>query len=182
MQRIGATGRRIILYSIIALIVVALVVTDILTKVGFVSLFERKGETVVIPNFFYFTYVRNTGSAFGFMSTVSWAQTFFKIFTAVSLIMFIGFMVYAIVKNKKLLTVALMLIIAGAIGNYIDRLFLGYVRDFIGFTFGNYNFPIFNFADICLTIGSIVFFVNFLFVDEQAIFKKNGNENTDCNE
>lgn len=182
MQRIGATGRRIIFAIAIAVIVGTLIAVDLITKYSFVKLFENKGETIVISGFFYFTFVKNTGSAFGFMSNVSWAQTFFKIFTAVSLILFIFFLVYAVISKKRLLSIALMLIIAGAIGNYIDRLVFGYVRDFIGFTFRSYNFPIFNFADICLTFGAILFFINFLFIDEQAIFRKNGKKDTQSNE
>ncbi len=179
MQRIGLTGRRIIFAIAISLILIALIAIDLLTKSAFVSLFEKKGETEIIPGFFYFTYVKNTGSAFGFMANLSWSQAFFKIFTALSLLLFIAFLVYAVITKRRFLSIALILIISGAIGNFIDRLVFSYVRDFIGFTFGSYNFPIFNFADTCLTIGAILFFINFLFVDKEAIFRKNGKKDTE---
>ena len=176
MQGTWTNRRRIITLVILSVSLGILVLVDMLTKKYFVNLFLEKGNTVVIKDFFYFTYVQNKGSAFGFMASVSWGQLFFKIFTAFSLAMFIAFLVYSMLKNKLLLSISLVLIISGAIGNYIDRLAFGYVRDFIGFTFGNYNFPIFNFADTCLTIGAIIFFINFLFFDEQALFKKNGTK------
>lgn len=181
MQGTWSNRRRIITLIVLGLSLLLLIAVDMLTKKYFVNLFLEKGNTQVIKNFFYFTYVQNKGSAFGFMSNVAWGQLFFKIFTAFSLALFIGFLVYAILKSKLLLSISLVLIVSGAIGNYVDRLLLGYVRDFIGFTFGSYNFPIFNFADTCLTIGAIIFFINFLFVDEQALFKKNGTKKDNSN-
>ena len=66
------------------------------------------------------------------------------------------------------------LIISGAIGNLIDRIFLGYVRDFLSFDL--IHFPIFNFADSCLTIGIILLCVFLVFI-EPKISKKKENEN-----
>ena len=55
-------------------------------------------------------------------------------------------------ENKFMMT-GYILVFAGAIGNFIDRMFLNYVRDFIGVYIGSYAFPIFNVADICITVG-----------------------------
>lgn len=58
-----------------------------------------------------------------------------------------------VAKKQKLNSLALSLMIAGALGNLIDRLMLGSVRDFLNFYIFGYDFPVFNVADICLTIG-----------------------------
>ena len=80
MQGTWTNRRRIITLIALGLSLVGLIALDMLTKKYFVNLFYKKGDTNVINNFFYFTYVQNKGSAFGFMSNVSWGQLFFKIF------------------------------------------------------------------------------------------------------
>ncbi len=169
MQRTW-TNRRIIIFS--SIILVLAIALDLLTKVLFVNLYESNGDTVVIEGFFRFTYAENTGSAFSFLADKSWAQIFFKVLTVISLILFALLWVFAYKKGYKTLSFSLALICGGTIGNFVDRLFLGYVRDFIGFTFFGWNFPVFNIADSCLTIGVIMFVVHFLFLDKDAVFKK----------
>ncbi len=168
MQRTGIT-RRLIIFSIIAIAIA--ITVDMITK-HFAQSNLEGGRLDVISGFFYFTYVKNTGSAFSFLADKSWAQTFFKILTGVSLGGFIALWIFAVKRHHKVLTIALSLIIAGAIGNFIDRLVFNYVRDFIGFTFFGWNFPVFNIADACLTVGVIMFIVHFLFLDKDALFKK----------
>ena len=105
---------------------------DQLSKLYFKNLYlEKRGDTKVINNFFYFTYTLNTGAAWSFLADVSWAQTFFKIFTLCSLILFAFFMYYAYKKKFKWLQYSLALIIAGTIGNFIDRLLYNGVIDFL---------------------------------------------------
>lgn len=171
MQRTRANRRikEAIVYVLIFAILVAL---DQLTKFYFKNKYLENGATQVIKDFFYFSYAENTGSAFSFLSDKSWAQTFFKILTTVSLIIFILLAVYFYRKKQKWLTVSLIITIAGTIGNFIDRLVLNYVRDFISFIFGSYRFPVFNVADICLVVGVIMIAVYILFLDKDAVFKK----------
>ena len=186
MQRIRAFGRRQIVYLIVipCIVLIALVVIDQLTKYAFQSLYETNGNTTVIKNFFYFTCVYNKGSAFSFLSEKSWGQLFFKILTPVALIAFIVFLIFAVKSENKWCIYSLILIISGTIGNYIDRLLYGKVTDFIGLQFGSYYFPVFNFADICLTIGIIILIIYFLFIDKNAVFskKKNTEDEADKNE
>ena len=116
----------------------------------------------VIPGFINFIYVENKGGAWGIFSN---STIFLIIMSVIILALFVAF--YAIrlkAKEQNIsmwLTVSVGLIAGGCIGNLIDRIAFGYVRDFINFQF--FNFPVFNFADIALTVGIITIVVYFLF-------------------
>ena len=175
MQGIRTYGRRkLIIWFVIIPIVVFLFTlgADILTKNIFTNLYKAHGEIVVIEGFFKFNYVKNTGAGFGFLSDKSWGQSFLIILTIVALILFALLLYYAIKKRYRFLTITFVVIISGTIGNFIDRIFYGFVTDFISFQFGSYIFPSFNVADICLTIGIIMAIIHFLFIDKDAIFSK----------
>lgn len=147
------------------------------------------GETInIIPNFFYFQYVINDGMAFGLnfnitsVNSDAWKIANKIIFISVSvigtaIISFIFFRKYK--THKKLVTAALALMLAGCVGNLIDRIFYTQeylskyatgvetygVVDFIAFDFGSYSFPRFNIADSCLVIGVIIL-IAYLIVEE----------------
>ncbi len=180
MQRIRINGiKEILLWIVLPVVSVALLVLlDQLTKTWFSTLYQNKGNTVFINGVLSFTYTVNTGSAFSFLAGKSWAQTFFKVITCISLIAFIFVYLYALVKKYKTLSVGIVLIFSGTVGNFIDRLLYNGVTDFIKFDF--IKFPIFNFADILLTFGVIIFIIHFFFLDESAVFvkqdKKDGNK------
>ena len=175
MQRIRFNGlKEKIFWLVIPVIsLIALVVLDQLTKYWFTNLYNKNGNTEFISGVLSFTYTVNTGSAFSFLSDKAWAQTFFKIITVISLIVFVFVFLYSISKRYKTLAVGVVLLASGTIGNFIDRLVCNGVCDFIKLDF--ISFPIFNFADILLTLGVIVFVVHFLFIDENALIplKKN---------
>ncbi|MBE7087492.1 MAG: signal peptidase II [Clostridiales bacterium] len=179
MQGTWTDRRKFIITSVVsAVAIILLIVFDQITKIYFKTLYEG-GEwvkTTIIPNFFEFRYTVNTGAAWSFLAGVSWAQTFFKILTAVSLIAFFAFFVYALKKRKKVLIISLILIIAGTIGNFIDRLAYNGVVDFISLIFGDYYFPIFNLADSFMTVGIILMIIHYFFLDENKVFTKNGNK------
>lgn len=152
------TKSKIILYSLVMLLLVAL---DMLTK----FLLDNKVITL-INGVLSFSSSHNTGAGFSIFSN----QTIFLILiTVIFLIIFTFFNIYEKFKLSHLYFISLSLIYAGAIGNLIDRIMLGYVRDFIYFEL--INFPIFNIADICLTIGVIIYAINFLFFSKKE--KKN---------
>ncbi len=158
-----------IICAIIAIFVIALdMVSKYLTASGNV-------DKVIIPELLKFSYTTNEGAAFSFLSGYDWAITFFAIVTIIVILGIIAGMVYCIIKKKKLskwLAVALALVFGGAIGNLIDRLALGYVRDFIFILYNTDIFPaIFNVADIALVVGVIMVCFYLLFLDKDAIFK-----------
>ncbi len=160
--------KRILFDAVIPALILALaVLADRLTKLYFETnyeLGETKGE--IIDGFFRFRLAHNTGAAFSFAADTSWGQTFFKILTPVAILGFIAFYVFNGRKNA-VSKYALVFIIAGTLGNYIDRLAQGYVIDFLSFTlFFGYNFPIFNFADSFLCVGVIILFVYYIFFDK----------------
>lgn len=178
MQRIGANRRKRIITEIAFLVLLALLIAfDQITKRYFSTTIELGERIPVIDGFFYFSYALNTGAAWSFLSNVAWAQTFFKITTVLALIIFIILYVYCLKKGYKWLKVSLIFILSGTIGNFVDRLLINGVIDFISFVFGEYAFPIFNLADTFLVIGMIMLVINFLFIDKNAIFKrKNGDK------
>ena len=106
------------------------------------------GSKQLIPGIIELTNLRNSGAAW---SIFEGQQTFFTIITIIAIIV-ISYFIWQYRKNIPML-IGLSLIMAGTIGNFIDRLRQGYVVDMFETTF--INFPIFNIADMCLTIGVI---------------------------
>lgn len=150
-------------FAIVIIIVGVLV--DQLTKLMITGSIELYETIKLIPNFLYLTFVKNTGAAW---SILEGNMLFFYLITVVAL----GFMVYYLVRleaHHKLEILAMGLLISGTLGNFIDRLWLQYVRDFIGMIFFGYYFPIFNVADMLLTFGVIIMAF--------AIIRKESHEN-----
>ena len=135
--------------------VVVLVSLDILTKV-IASTNLINGSFELIPNFFYFTYVENTGAAFGMFSGNT---VFLVIFTLVFIVIFILFDVFNH-SNNLFYRFGYVLVFSGAIGNFIDRIWFKYVRDFISIKI----FPfVFNLADIFITVGVVLLAIYIIF-------------------
>ena len=132
------------------LLIAIVIVADLLTK-GFFE--DKSGKVEFIPGFIYFTFVKNTGAAFGiFPNGSGWLVVFSVVFLLVFVLYDIG--------NKEQnwwSHTGFALIFAGAIGNMVDRLALGYVRDFIALDF--MEFPVFNVADISVTIGCVLYII-----------------------
>lgn len=169
--------KRIIHFAIPVLVFLSLIAIDQITKYYFKNLYETSGKsTVVIEDFFTLTYVINTGAAWSFLANVSWAQTFFKILTCISLVLFSLFYIYAEKNNCNWLKYSIVLIVSGTIGNFIDRLLINGVIDFLSFTFWGWGFPVFNFADSCLTVGVIMLIIHYCFIDKDALFSRKNKE------
>jgi len=132
------------------------VLVDIITKIIFANLFATPREDVtVINNFFYFTYLENTGAAYGMFSG---SVVPLAIFSSVFIV---GILVYDYFNHEDnwLYVLGVSFIVSGAIGNLIDRIFLGYVRDFISIRLFSF---VFNIADLWVTVGVVLFAVNLL--------------------
>lgn len=119
------------------------------------------GEKIeVIRDFFYITSHRNTGAAWGMLSGEMW---FFIIITIISLGLFAYLMKDYDLKAQPIYSIGLLLLIGGTIGNFIDRIVRHEVVDFLDFYIFGYNFPIFNVADMCLTVGVTFVAISLLF-------------------
>lgn len=129
-------------------IILILTICDQLLKSWVASSLVLGGSKQLIPGIVELTNLRNSGAAWNIFEG---QQTFFTIITIIAIIV-IGYFIWEYRKNIPML-IGLSLIMAGTIGNFIDRLRQGYVVDMFETTF--INFPIFNIADMCLTIGVI---------------------------
>lgn len=143
------------LYYILAAFVVML---DQLTKWNIVKNMKIGESVKIIENFFYITSHRNKGAAWGILQGQMW---FFYIVTVVVVIGLIYY-IQRHVQHRKLMGVALGLMLGGAIGNFIDRVFRKEVVDFFDTYIFGYDFPIFNIADSALCIGVGLFFIHML--------------------
>jgi signal peptidase II len=142
------------------LIIALALVADQISKHIIVSTLTPKVPLPVIPGIFSLTYIQNTGASFGILQG---KQTFFLIVTAITLAALLVYMISARKKQGLWLRVCLSLIVAGAAGNFIDRILFGFVRDFLDFS-GLYFPFIFNVADSCLVVGSIMLGIFLLFM------------------
>ena len=180
LVRFGKAAWAYIRHAKIELIVLAaILVLDLVTK-ALVGHFMDVGQSIeVIPQFLYMTYVRNTkaafGSAFGLEKVLGDAaiRIIFLIITVIALGVF-SYILYRCRKRHILMRVAIAMIIAGALGNFVDRLVFRYVRDFVEILFFGCDLPlfgtsfaIFNIADVGLTVGVVLFLVYFI-----AIYKE----------
>jgi signal peptidase II len=118
----------------------------------------------VIPGFFQIVHIRNKGAIFGFFSQ-SGNRYVYLLLTLASMAA-LGLVVYYFFKappEERWLKISLSLIMAGALGNFIDRVFKGYVIDFLDFSVKGWHWPSFNLADSCISIGAILLIFIFLF-------------------
>ena len=137
-------------YIIYTAIIIGGIIIDQITK-ALASAYLKPIYTLpIIEDIFHFTYRENTGMAFGMLKEHRW------VFMLVSTILIIGMGIYlyGMKSENRLYDVSLSLILSGGVGNMIDRIFLGYVIDFLEFTF--IEFPVFNGADSFVSIGAVL--------------------------
>lgn len=135
------------------LICMAITILDQVTKRFIADSINYNYEVEIIEDFFYLTNVRNRGAAWGILQNY---RIFFIIITIVIVVSMLHFMMSV---KQNYIRVVCAFIIGGAVGNFVDRLFRGYVIDFLDFYIGSYHFPTFNVADIFITIGSFLLIV-----------------------
>ncbi len=159
--------------AILAIIIgILLVAADQLTKLYALNVIKPQGYIEVIKNFYYFTYVENRGAAFGMLQNRQW------IFIIITAAVFIGFG-YILFKYKiegKLFLASVVLIFSGGTGNLIDRIFRGYVIDFLQFSFFP---PVCNLADYFITVGAVLLVISVLFCKKNIARKVPENAEED---
>lgn len=144
-----------------------LVILDQLSKFIVIKYLKPVHSVQIIKDFFYFTFLENSGSFNGWFSNNQWVLI---VITLIAFVIF-GFMFKEFdLKNNKLYSIALVFIIGGTIGNFIDRIFRnGKVVDFIDFYIFNFNCNIFNIADICLCVGVALFCIYLIFFYDKKV-------------
>ena len=145
-------------------------VIDQIIKYFVVTDLKPINKLEVIPGLFSLVYVENKGAAFGMLENARWI---FIIFTIIVTIFLIA-LVLSKKINNKLFNIASVLIIGGGIGNLIDRIFLGYVVDYLSVSFFP---PVCNFADYCITVGVALLAIYIVFYygkEEKLKGKDNG--------
>ena len=134
-------------------IIILGIILDRITKLWALNVLKPYNDIIVIKDYFQLAYLENRGAAFGIFQN---KVVFLSVFTV---ILIIGLIIY-LYKNRgksKLLSVSLSLIIAGALGNFYDRIVYKYVVDFICVHYKDiYYFPTFNVADIFVVCGTIL--------------------------
>ncbi len=133
--------------KIFAIAVISLLL-DQITKIMIGMFLHLEEQVVIIKNFFSLHFIQNYGASWNLFNN----RVEFLIGISIVAILIITRYMYSFKKNKKN-NIAFGLILGGICGNLIDRVFLGYVRDFLSFKIINYHYPVFNFADTEIVIG-----------------------------
>lgn len=137
----------------ITIIIFALILIDQITKY-LIRINFQEGETLpIISDIFHLTYVRNRGAAFSIFENIEIVTILIPI---IIIVLTMAFLIHYKNKISKAMLISMSLIIAGGLSNLIDRVIFGYVADMIDFRF----FPVFNIADIAVTLGCIFIIIS----------------------
>ncbi|MGN1458004.1 MAG: signal peptidase II [Acutalibacteraceae bacterium] len=163
--------------ALVIILSAVIVIIDQIIKYFVLEFLAPVGSVTVIDNLFSLVYVENRGAAFGIFQNQVW------IFALITVLM-IAVFVYILVSGKikgKLFTTSAILIIGGGIGNLIDRIFRGFVVDYLSVSFFP---PVCNFADYCITIGAVLFIISMFITSDKKSEKtlKTESVNMDKND
>ncbi|MBK2112284.1 lipoprotein signal peptidase [Francisella tularensis subsp. novicida FSC159] len=152
-------------YFILAILIIAV---DLYTKY-LANTYLEFAQSVKITSFFNLTLLYNHGAAFSLLSNdqTSWQMIMFSTISLIAAIV----LIYLIIKQpitEKINLFSFALILGGALGNFYDRAFQGYVIDFLDFHIGNYHWPSFNIADSAITCGVVILIAASLFTKKKS--------------
>ena len=151
----------------IIIISILLVLIDVLSKELIIRSLSLNESIILIKNFLKITYIKNTGAAFGILSN--------NILLLIGItIILVAYLTKELVKSKSNVNIiSYVLIISGAFGNLIDRVFRKYVIDFISFTLFGREMAVFNIADTFITIGIFLLIFNII---KEEIHERNNSK------
>lgn len=154
--------------AILLMLIAVLVGADQLTKYLAESYLQYGRPVEVLP-FLNWTLLYNPGAAFSFLSDAGgWQRWFFLIISVVASVIFFAWLL-RLPKEQTLMRYSLALILAGALGNLIDRALLGYVVDFISVHWqSEYFYPAFNIADSAITVGAGLMIIDVFFFQRES--------------
>lgn len=160
------SNRNYIRLLIDIIIIIILIVFDQFTKVLAVNNLKDKPSVELVKGVFELHYLENKGAAFGMLQNQKWLF----LVIAILMVLAVVYILFKLPKQKKYfaLRIGLLLIASGAVGNMIDRITTTYVVDFLYFVL--INFPIFNVADIYVSVACVLIIVLILFVYKDSDF------------
>jgi signal peptidase II len=160
------TDRKNIPGILLLMIVIVIVVLDQVTKFLAVNSLEL-GERITVFTGFDLLRAHNYGAAFSFLNDAGGWQRW--LLTGISLIasVILSSWLWRLPKTQRLLAVALAILLAGAVGNLIDRLLFGYVVDFISVYYADWRFATFNIADAAISVGAVLLVLD-IFIGARA--------------
>ena len=153
--------------SLFVKISLPLFIIDQISKLLVLYNFDLGDEKSIIPNFFNLVRVHNTGIAFGKFNDATYSNIIFSFVAMFALI----FIIVLWKKNKfpgKINSYAIVFLVPGILGNLVDRLWHGYVVDFLDFYINNSHWPSFNVADSCICISAGLLFIGAFKADEES--------------
>ena len=142
-------------------------ILDQLIKLLIVRGMEYYQKITIIPRFFSIFYVRNTGAAFSILED----STLFLILISVLFLVFLHEYMKKEMNYTPLSILSLGLLLGGIFGNLLDRIIYRAVVDYLSFTFGSYEFPVFNLADAAITVGIGIFLLDMLLEKRKEVKK-----------
>lgn len=141
------------------LVITVLVLLDQVIKFLADRILSQYETLAVIPSVLHLTFVKNYGAAFGILQN----QRIFLLLITLAILIFIIWYLFRSNINNNLFFWSVLLIVSGGVGNLIDRLFKGYVIDYIDFRL--INFSVFNLADSYVFIGTVLMVIYFIFIE-----------------
>ncbi len=141
----------------IYILAITIFIIDQISK-SIISTYLKLNQSIeVIKDFFYLRYINNTGASWGILSN---SKILLIILSLIAIIILIRYM-YSF-KETKLNFIGFGFLLGGILGNLSDRLLHGYVKDFLDFIIFNYDFPVFNIADIFIVLGVIILIISII--------------------
>ena len=134
---------------------IVFIIVDQLLKIIISNKMIVNQTFIIIKNFFSIRLVHNTGAAFSILSD----SRFLLIFIGIAALIGLVFYIKSLDIIDYIDTFVYSLLLGGIIGNLIDRIIFGYVIDYLSFNFGEFYFPIFNFADICIVVAALIILI-----------------------
>jgi signal peptidase II len=152
---------------------IVIMIIDQVTKFYISQQFELYESIQVIPGI-NFTYVHNTGAAFSFLSDAGGWQRWLFISLSSGISILLIFWLKKQPSTGIWLAIALALILGGAVGNLIDRIFLSYVIDFVDVYYDKWHWPVFNVADSAISIGVVMLIIDSFWFDQASVSTHSG--------
>lgn len=151
---VGVAKKKWWLYLVELAVVAIILVADLLSKKAAWEYLNNYGVKTLVPHLFNLVMVPNTGAGFGILQGKTVALTVITLIVIAAIVVYLFFAL----KESEWLRISLVFITAGGIGNIVDRIKFGYVRDFLQFAFWT-DFPSFNVADSFVTVGAFMLVV-----------------------